>query len=590
MAEQLRQLINSGEYKAGDRIPSERDLASRLGVGRPAVREALRELKAQGLLVAGRGAQGTNVAQLPSPSFAAPLAPLLGAGAERMGELMEIRSAVEIEAAGLAARRATIEDLHSLSILAAGPGKPLSADDDVAFHAAIAQATHNPLFERVIREPVDLLHDHMAAILNAYYSEPGGGIALQQQHEAIRRAIRAGDEHKARQAMRQHLDYVARGLAQLAGTGRMMRLVFIDLDGTLVSGPRHISERVKRTIANVREGGVEVVLVSSRPPRAMRPFYQQLGLMTPMIACDGALLWNVQAGAGSSRVSLPSTLAAEIVAAGRDLGGIANVESDDEWFTDRLGDLVRDGILNYEVSEPNEVGHIDEVIKAGEPIDKVFIDLRDLDDQTERLGASSLSGTPSRAGRTSTRTSPAILDFTSVDASKAAMAQQLARLMQIPAEQVMAIGDHDSDAALLQWAGVGVAMGNATPAAKAAADVITSSNLRDGVAEALEQWVLGRRGERPGERPQPGARWETDRASGRLRAPSGPSRGTRQQDRPERHAQERGVEHASEEKRPHAEPTLGEAQPAVEDGPREQRDARPPRPRATRRCCTDASR
>ena len=64
--------------------------------------------------------------------------------------------------------------------------------------------------------------------------------------------------------------------------------------------------------------------------------------------------------------------------------------------------------------------------------------------------------------------------------------------MQVPAEQVMAIGDHDSDAALLQWAGIGVAMGNATPAAKAAADVITSSNLRDGVAEALEQWVLGR--------------------------------------------------------------------------------------------------
>ncbi len=89
---------------------------------------------------------------------------------------------------------------------------------------------------------------------------------------------------------------------------------------------------------------------------------------------------------------------------------------------------------------------------------------------------------------------PGILDFTSIDASKAAMAQQLARLMQIPAEQVMAIGDHDSDAALLQWAGVGVAMGNATPGAKAAADVITSSNLRDGVAEALEQWVLGRRG------------------------------------------------------------------------------------------------
>jgi Cof subfamily protein (haloacid dehalogenase superfamily) len=293
--------------------------------------------------------------------------------------------------------------------------------------------------------------------------------------------------------MRRHLDYVARGLAQLAGTGRMMRLVFIDLNGTLVSGPRHISERVKRTVATVREGGVEVVLVSSRPPRAMRPFYQQLGLMTPMIACDGALLWNVQAGAGISRVSLPSALAAEIVSAGRGVGALVNVESDDEWFADRLGDPVRDGILNYEVSEPHGVGRIDEVIRVGEPIDKVFVDFRDLDDQAAASAQLSLERT--FVGRANIYENlPGILDFTSIDASKAGMAQQLARQMQISAEQVMAIGDHDSDAALLQWAGVGVAMGNATPAAKTAADVITSSNLRDGVAEALEQWVLGRRG------------------------------------------------------------------------------------------------
>jgi len=492
VAWQLRRLINSGEYKPGDRIPSERELAATLGVGRPAVREALRELKAQGLLVVGRGAQGTNVAKLPAPSFADTVTPLLGSGAERMAELMEIRTAVEIEAAGLAARRATMEDLNRMSNVGSGPGRPLSADDDVAFHAAIAQATHNALFERVIREPVDLLHDHMAAILAAYYSEPGGGVALQQQHEAIRRAIRAGDEQKARSAMRQHLDYVARGLAQLAGTGRMMRLVFVDMGGTLVSGPRHISERVKKTIATVREGGVEVVLVSSRPPRAMRPFYQQLGLMTPMIACDGALLWNVQAGAGMQRVSLPAALAAEIVAAARELGAVPNVESDDEWFTDRVADLVREGILNFDVSEPNDVGHIDEVIRTGDAIDKVFIDLRDLDD--ESAAAAQLSLQRSFSGRANIYEHlPGLIDFTSIDASKAAMAQQLARQMAIPAEQVMAIGDHDSDVTLLQWAGVGVAMGNASPAAKASADVITSSNLRDGVAEALEQWALGRR-------------------------------------------------------------------------------------------------
>jgi Cof subfamily protein (haloacid dehalogenase superfamily) len=504
VAEQLRGLITSGEYKTGDRIPAERELAIRFGVGRPSVREALRELRAQGFLITGRGAQGTAVANLPSPSFATPIAPLIGQGAERIIELMEVRSAVEIEAAGLAARRATLEDLHRLSILSTTPRDRLTADEDVAFHAAIAEATHNPLYARVIQEPVGLLHDHMAAILDAYYKEPGGAIALQHQHEAVRQAIRSGDEEKARQAMRHHLDYVARGLAQLVGAGRVMRLVFIDLDDTLLSGPRLISERAKRTIANVREGGVEVVLVSSRPPRDIRPFHQQLRLLTPVIACGGALLWNEQARAGLAHAPVEHELATRVVTLGRELGAIANVESDDEWFTDRLGNLEHGGIVDYEVSDPHGIGTVDEVLRSGEPIDKVFLDLRELEDD-QAVAAIATVRSVFSGQATIYETIPGVLDIFSLQASKAAMAQQLARRMQIPAEQTLAIGDHDSDAALLQWAGIGVAMGNASPAAKAVADVITSSNLRDGAAEALEQYLLGRGS--PGARanvPKPG--------------------------------------------------------------------------------------
>jgi len=491
VAEQLRTLVSSGDYRPGDRIPSERELAVRLGVGRPAVREALRELKAQGLLISGRGAQGTVVASRPGPSMADPMMPVLGQGAERIVELMEVRSAVEIEAAGLAARRATLQDLHHLSVLVTSADDMITPDEDVAFHAAIADATHNPLFERVIQEPVELLHDHMAAILDAFYKEPGGAVALHQQHDAIRQAIRSGDETKARQAMRHHLDYVARGLARLVGAGRVIRLVFLDLDDTLLSGPRFISERTKRTLASIREGGVEVVLVSSRPPRDIRPFHQQLQLHTPMIACGGALLWNEQARAGLSHTPVEPDLATEIITLGRQLDAIANLESDDEWFTDRLSSLEQDGLSEREISDPDGIGTVDEVLRAGEPIDKVFLDLRELEDDRAAFAVAAVKRTFSRLVNIYEST-PGILDIYSLEASKASMAQQVARRMQIPAEQTMAIGDDDSDAALLQWAGIGVAMGNATPAAKEAADVVTSSNLRDGVAEAMEQYLLGR--------------------------------------------------------------------------------------------------
>ena len=147
---------------------------------------------------------------------------------------------------------------------------------------------------------------------------------------------------------------------------------------------------------------------------------------------------------------------------------------------------------------------MDEVLRSGEPIDKVYLDFRELDYADAETAMAEVERV--LGPRTNIyRSAQGVLDILSRDATKAAMAQQLARRMQVPAEQTMAIGDGDGDAALLQWAGIGVAMGNATPAAKAAADVITSSNQRDGVADALDQYLLGRGS--PGARisvPKPG--------------------------------------------------------------------------------------
>ena len=248
VAQQLREMINSGEYKPGDRIPSERELAERLGVGRPAVREALRELKAQGLLLAGRGSQGTVVTVPAGARLAAPLTELVGSGAEHLLDLMELRSAVEIQSAGLAARRATLEDLRTLSGVLPKIDDLGAPEGDVVFHRAIAEATHNTLFRQMTRDLVDILHRHMPAILDVLYTDAGGLAAVRRQHEAVVEAIRQGDEEGAREAMRHHLDYVTRGLSHLAGSNPLIRLVVLDLDGTLLAGPRHISDRTKQVV------------------------------------------------------------------------------------------------------------------------------------------------------------------------------------------------------------------------------------------------------------------------------------------------------------------------------------------------------
>ena len=489
VAQQLRELINSGEYREGDRIPSERELAERFGVGRPAVREALRELKAQGLLLAGRGSQGTVVTVPPGAQLAGPLTDLVGSGAEHLLDLMELRSAVEIQSAGLAARRATLEDLRMLSNTLPRMDELGPPEGDVAFHRAIAQATHNSLFRQMTGDLVDILHEHMPAILDVLYNQAGGLGAVKRQHEAIVEAIRQGNEESAREAMRHHLGYVTRGLSHLAGSNPLVRLVIVDLDGTLLAGPRFISERTRKTIATVRETGVEVVLASARPPRSMRVFHRELGLTTPVIACNGALLWDLMAGVPLFRLPLEQELVRELTVMGRELGCIVNFDCDDDWVADRITPAIEENLQQFGMSPPREVGTIDAVLQSERPIDKLFLDLRDLEPPLQVSARAAISrGFSARASVS--ETVPGLIDVVSRDASKAAMARRLARSFNISAEQTLAIGDHDNDVSLLHWAGMGVAMGNATPAAKAAADAVTASNLREGVAEALERWVL----------------------------------------------------------------------------------------------------
>jgi hydroxymethylpyrimidine pyrophosphatase-like HAD family hydrolase len=152
-------------------------------------------------------------------------------------------------------------------------------------------------------------------------------------------------------------------------------------------------------------------------------------------------------------------------------------------------------IRAFGVPPPDGVGVLDEMLQRGEPVDKIFLDLRDLaPEEAEIARTTVIRSVGLRVNLT--ETVPGLLDIVAAGATKAAMAQRLARSLGVKAEEVLALGDHDNDVSLLRWAGLGVAMGNATPAAKAAADTITSSNRRDGVAEALQRWVLDDRGDR----------------------------------------------------------------------------------------------
>ena len=476
---QLRALISQGELGAGARLPSERRLAELLGVGRPAVREALRELRVQGLVQTGRGRQGTSVA-----------APALDDGlttAQQVAQLLELRMAVETQAAALAVRRADAADLDALQA-SLPEGDNLDHDDDRRFHDTLAAVSHNPLLQRALDDLVKRVYDRAASDFPSLYEQPHRG-AIRSQHVAIVAAIRGGDEDAARRSVALHLGYVGRILNQLLGAKRDIRMIVCDLDGTLLAAPRLVTERTRAAIASARDEQIAVFLASARPPRSMRAYHALLGLSTPVIAGNGALLWDLESSIPLARESIDHGLAAEIIELGRSLGAIVNAESDDEWFAEGTNERILRNLRTYGLEPPHRVGPLDHLLGGDEPIDKVFLDIRDLaPDVREAARASVRAAFGSRTNLT--ETAEGLLDLVSLRASKAIMAQRVARSRRIRADQVAAIGDHENDAALLRWAGTGIAMGNATAGAKAAADLVTASNLRDGVAEAIETWIL----------------------------------------------------------------------------------------------------
>src|SRR6188768_3523579 len=148
VVQHVRALIERGELKPGDRLPPERELAVQLGVSRPSVRAGLRSLAAIGVLQTRHGA-GTFITDGPPTLGSEPLSFLAALHGFTRDEMFEARRILEVEAAGLAAERATSEHLATLSEEVAGlfanrDNPHLFLVHDINFHRAVADSAKNP--------------------------------------------------------------------------------------------------------------------------------------------------------------------------------------------------------------------------------------------------------------------------------------------------------------------------------------------------------------------------------------------------------------------------------------------------------------
>lgn len=202
LAHEIRAQILGLGMLPGSPLPSEPELIAQSGLGRATVREAIRLLEAQGLIVIRRGSHGgIFVAQPDLSNISHSLAPVLTLSKAPLRDLTSYRKMVEPPAAGLAAALATDEAKRSLLDLAehgAGPGYV----NEVAFHVRVADLSDNLLLRVLVTVPHDLLREQLKgeAIDDATLREAN------HAHLAIAQAIVAGDEERAARAMLKHLE------------------------------------------------------------------------------------------------------------------------------------------------------------------------------------------------------------------------------------------------------------------------------------------------------------------------------------------------------------------------------------------------
>ncbi|MGH9212740.1 MAG: FadR/GntR family transcriptional regulator [Acidimicrobiales bacterium] len=211
VVDHLRQMLSDGRLGPGDRLPAERDLAERLGVGRNSIREALRELEMLGLVEARRGA-GTFVRQADLNTLMSAFRMVISLSEAAVEDVVEFRRAFEPEVAAMAARNADEAGIAELgqalrrfdtAVESPDGERPVAAD--VGFHEVLALCTGNPLVIAVQHALANLLSDLRTRLSDASY-EPGNRAA--RGHQALFGAVVAGDPEAARDVMRQHLDEV----------------------------------------------------------------------------------------------------------------------------------------------------------------------------------------------------------------------------------------------------------------------------------------------------------------------------------------------------------------------------------------------
>ncbi|WP_026907095.1 sugar-phosphatase [Paucisalibacillus globulus] len=268
----------------------------------------------------------------------------------------------------------------------------------------------------------------------------------------------------------------------------MYKLIAIDMDGTLLNDQHEVPEDVKNTLAEAKRQGIKIVLCSGRPIGGMRSYIEALNLDEAgdyAIAYNGAFVQDTH----TSEVVAGLSLKYDDLVKLYDLSVKLNTPMhffDEERLYSPNANISEYTILESYLNKiPLRYQAVSDILPNLSIPKVMYIDHPDNLAQTIQSLPDELYD-----NYTIVRSSPYFLEFVHPEVSKGNAVKKLAEKLGIKQEEVMCIGDNGNDLSMITFAGCGVAMGNAIPEVKAAADFQTRSNNEGGVAHAIEKLAL----------------------------------------------------------------------------------------------------
>jgi len=277
-----------------------------------------------------------------------------------------------------------------------------------------------------------------------------------------------------------------------------VRLIVLDIDGTIVGPGTGVTSRLRAALVSARDRGIQVVLATGRWMPSARPLAQELGLTGAIILHNGAVVAEACTGAFITRLPLPHREAREAIHRVLACGGqpivyespltgggiVVGVEAQDSVDARRYL-ASKQGVRRVDLTAEPLVPDPTQIVIADRG-DRVASIVRVLTDGPWQMVESMSVAVPEAR----------FIEILARGATKGRAAARLAAGLGITREGVLAIGDNFNDLDLIQWSGVGVAMGDAPDPVRRAADWVAPPLAEDGAAIAIERFALGITGRR----------------------------------------------------------------------------------------------